>query len=213
MATTAIKICGITTAEALDATIAARADYAGLVFHPASPRYLSIAQAAALGGQAQDRTLKVGLFVDASDDMVQDAFGAARLDALQLQGSETPQRVAQLKQRFGVPVWKAIAVASAEDIDRAADYAAEADLVLFDAKTPKGALPGGLGLSFDWSLLRRWKAPCAWGLAGGLDPENVAEAIRLTGAPLVDVSSGVQRSPEIKDPAKIAAFCAAVRRA
>jgi len=209
----AIKICGLTSAEALDAAIGARADYAGFVFFPPSPRHLAPRDAAALAARAEGRIGRVGLFVDADDATVAEALAAARLDALQLHGAETPERAAQLKARFGLPVWKALPVARAEDVARASAYAGAVDLVLFDAKTPKGTLPGGMGLSFDWSLVARWKGPLAWGLAGGLTPENVAEAVRRTGAPLVDTSSGVESAPGVKDRGRIAAFCAAVKNA
>ncbi|GHA04184.1 phosphoribosylanthranilate isomerase [Novosphingobium arvoryzae] len=209
----AIKICGIASPAALDAVIAARADHAGLVFFPPSPRNVTLADAAALGARAAGRIGRVGLFVDADDALLADAVSAASLDAIQLHGKETPQRAAELRARFGIPVWKALSIASADDVARAAAYVGAVDLVLFDAKTPKGTLPGGMGLSFDWSLLSAWKAPCAWGLAGGLSADNVAEAVRLTGAPLVDASSGVESAPGVKDAGKIAAFCAAVRRA
>ncbi len=207
----AIKICGIASPAALDAVIAARADHAGLVFFPPSPRNVTLADAAALGARAAGRIGRVGLFVDADDALLADAVSAASLDAIQLHGKETPQRAADLRSRFGIPVWKALSIASADDVARAAAYVGAVDLVLFDAKTPKGTLPGGMGLSFDWSLLTAWKAPCAWGLAGGLSADNVAEAVRLTGAPLVDASSGVESAPGVKDAGKIAAFCAAVR--
>lgn len=207
----AIKICGIASPAALDAVIAARADHAGLVFFPPSPRNVTLADAAALGARAAGRIGRVGLFVDADDALLADAVSAASLDAIQLHGKETPQRAAELRARFGIPVWKALSIASADDVARAAAYVGAVDLVLFDAKTPKGTLPGGMGLSFDWSLLTAWKAPCAWGLAGGLSADNVAEAVRLTGAPLVDASSGVESAPGVKDAGKIAAFCATVR--
>jgi phosphoribosylanthranilate isomerase len=206
---TAIKICGLTTAPALDAAIAARADYAGFVFHPPSPRHLSLTAAAALAARAEGRIARVGLFVDAASASIAEAIAAARLDVLQLHGHESPDMVGQLKARFGLPVWKAIAVASRDDVARAAAYAA-ADMVLFDAKTPKGTLPGGMGLAFDWSLLAGWKGR-AWGLAGGLTPGNVADAVRQTGAPLVDTSSGVETAPGVKDGDLIRAFCVAAR--
>lgn len=208
-----IKICGLNTPASLDAAIAARADYAGLVFFPPSPRHLSLTDAAALGARAEARIQRVGLFVDADDATIAEAVAAARLDVLQLHGTETPERAAQLKAQFGLPIWKALSVAAKADIERAAVYANAADLVLFDAKTPKGALPGGMGLSFDWNLVADWKGPVAWGLAGGLGPANVAEAVRLTRAPLVDTSSGVESAPGVKDSSLIAAFCTAVRSA
>ncbi len=210
MSNPAIKICGVTTPAALDAAIAARAEHVGFNFYPPSPRFLSAADAAQLGPRAAGRIGKVGVFVNADDAAIAEAIAAAGLDALQLHGSETPARAAQISMQFGLPVWKALAVASREDVARADVYAGAADLVLFDAKTPKGAaLTGGMGLSFDWSLVAGWKGPIAWGLAGGLTPDNVAEAARLTDAPLVDTSSGVESAPGIKDVDKIAAFCKA----
>jgi len=209
----AIKICGISTAETLDAVIAARADYAGFVFFPPSPRHVTMANAALLGARAAGRITRVGLFVDADDAAITAAVAAARLDVVQLHGKETAERAAQVKAMTGLPVWKAISVATAADITRADAYCGAADLMLFDAKTPKGTLPGGMGLSFDWSLLAAWKNRAPWGLAGGLSVENVAEAARLTGAPLVDTSSGVESAPGIKDMARIKAFCAAARSA
>jgi phosphoribosylanthranilate isomerase len=207
----AIKICGVTTPDALDAAVAARADHVGFVFFPPSPRNLAPRDAAPLAARAADRIARVGLFVDADDALIADAVSAARLDALQLHGKETPARAAELRARFGLPVWKAVAVASAADVERAAAWVGAVDLVLFDAKTPKGTLPGGMGLAFDWSLLAGWKNRAPWGLAGGLNPANVAEAVSRTGAPLVDTSSGVESAPGIKDPALIAAFCRAAR--
>lgn len=209
-----IKICGISEPRALDAAINGRAAYAGFVFFPASPRNLAPAEAAALSARAQDRIRRIGLFVDADDATINDAVAAARLDALQLHGRETPERAAQLRARFGLPVWKALPVTSPEDVAGARLYTGAVDMVLFDARTPKGAaLPGGMGLSFDWSLVAGWKGPVAWGLAGGLNADNVARAVQLTGAPLVDTSSGVESSPGVKDVDLIAAFCSAARSA
>lgn len=209
----AIKICGISTAETLAAVIAASADYVGFNFHAPSPRYVSLAQVQALGAQTAGLVRRVGLFVDAPDEALADAVATGALDVLQLHGEESPARAAELRARFGLPVWKVIPVAAAADLDRALDYVGAADFVLFDARTPKGSLPGGMGLKFDWGLLGGWKAPLPWGLAGGLTAANVAEAIARTGAPLVDAASGVESSPGIKDPALIAAFCRAVRAA
>lgn len=208
-----IKICGVSTADALDATIRARADYVGFNFFPPSPRYLDPRTAAQLKAQASGRITKVGVFVDADDAAISDAVAAAGLDVLQLHGEETPERAARLGAQFGLPVWKVVSVASVADVSRAAAYREAADFILFDAKTPKGTLPGGMGLSFDWMLLAGKKDPLPWGLAGGLTPANVAEAIHATGAPLVDTSSGVESAPGVKDVAKIAAFCAAARSA
>lgn len=213
MPAAAVKICGITTQGALEAAIRARAAYAGFVFFPPSPRHVTPAQAAPLAERAAGRIARVGLFVDATDAELAEAVRAAALDALQLHGDESPARAAELRARFGLPVWKALPVASAADVDRARAYVGAADLVLFDAKTPKGALPGGMGLSFDWSLVANWKGPLAWGLAGGLNPQTVGPALALTRAPLVDTSSGVETAPGVKDEDRIAAFCAAVRAA
>jgi len=209
----AIKICGISTPQALDAAIAARADYAGFVFFERSPRNVTCETAAMLGRRAAGRIKRIGLFVDADDAMIGQAVEAAGLDGLQLHGQEPPARLAQLAARFSIPVWKALSVAGKGDLARAADYAGAADLVLLDAKTPKGTLPGGMGLTFDWTLLGGWKAPLPWGLAGGLSPDNVAQALALTHAPLVDCSSGVESAPGVKDPALIAQFCTAARGA
>lgn len=213
MNTPEIKICGVNSAEALDSAIRARAAFAGFVFHPRSPRHLTVARAAELAARAEGRITRVGLFVDADDAAIAEAVAAARLDVIQLHGDETPARAADIKARFGVPVWKALPVASREDAARATGYSGAADLILFDAKTPKGALPGGMGLVFDWTLLSGVRLPIRWGLAGGLHSGNVAEAIRTTGASLVDTSSGVESAPGVKDPEKIAAFCTSVRSA
>ena len=208
---TRIKICGIREESALNAAIGAGADYAGFVFFPPSPRTVSLREAAALGERAEGRIQRVGLFVNATDEEIAEAVAAARLDVLQLHGQETPNRAAALRSRFGLPVWKALSVAGSADILRAGEYRDAADLVLFDAKTPKDALPGGMGVRFDWDLLTGFDGSLPWGLAGGIGPGNVAEAIASTHAPLVDVSSGVESAPGVKDPAKIAAFCKAVR--
>lgn len=209
----AIKICGITSADTLGALVAARVDHAGLNFIAKSPRRVTLAQAAELGAAAAGRINRVGLFLDADDAAIAEAIAAAGLDAVQLHGEESPERTAQVRARFGLPVWKALPVATRDDVARADAYVGAADLILFDAKTPKGALPGGMGLAFDWTLLSLWQAPCPWGLAGGLSSANVAEAVRLTGAPLIDTASGVESAPGIKDAGKIAAFCAAARAA
>ncbi len=206
-----IKLCGLTDSTALDAAIAARADFAGFNFYPPSPRFLPPAMAAELGARAAGRIGRVGVFVDADNAAIADAVAAARLDAIQLHGSESPQRAAELRTQFGLPIWRVIGVAKAEDIAQATAYVGAADFILFDAKTPKGTLPGGMGLAFDWSLLAGLRIGLPWGLAGGLNPANVAEAVRLTAAPLVDAASGLESTPGVKDPARIAEFCAAAR--
>lgn len=207
-----IKICGLTTPAAVDAAIAARADYIGLVSFPRSPRHISPAVAAALSARAAGRAQVVGLFVDPADSLIAELVAAASLDVIQLHGEEDPARVAAVRTMFGLPVWKALPVATKADVERAAAFTGAADLVLFDAKAPKDApMPGGLGLVFDWTLLAAHKAALPWGLAGGLSPSNVAEAVRATNAPLVDVSSGVESAPGVKDAALIAEFCKAAR--
>ncbi|MFC4255453.1 phosphoribosylanthranilate isomerase [Altererythrobacter xixiisoli] len=213
MQKTETKICGIKTEAALTACIEARADYCGFNFYPPSPRFLPLADAARLSAQAAGRIQRVALFVDASDAVIAETLAAAAIDAIQLHGHETPARLAEVKARFGLPVWKALPIATAADVEQAADYRGLADLLLFDAKTPKGALPGGMGLSFDWSLLSAQRVAGPWGLAGGLSADNVADAIRQTGTRLVDTSSGVESAPGEKDPDKIRAFCRAVHAA
>lgn len=213
MPSPAIKICGITTAEALDATVKARADFVGFNFFPPSPRYLALRDAAVLKERELGMVRRVGVFVDANDTVIGEAIAAAGLEILQLHGDETPERAARLRAQFGLPVWKVISVANAADVARAAAFREAAQFILFDARTPRGTLPGGMGLSFDWALLRGDKGPLPWGLAGGLAPNNVAEAISATHAPMVDTSSGVESAPGVKDVEKIAAFCAAARAA
>ncbi|MBS0482464.1 MAG: phosphoribosylanthranilate isomerase [Proteobacteria bacterium] len=211
MSAALIKICGITSAAALDAAIAARAGHVGFNFHEPSPRFIATHALAALGRAAAGRIGRIGLFVDASDGFIAQRVETGALDALQLHGSETAERAAALRTRFGLPVWKALPIASSGDVARARDYIGAADLILFDAKTPRGALPGGMGLTFDWSLLAGWNHALPWGLAGGLTPDNVAAAIRATGTALVDTSSGVETAPGVKDAGLIAAFCVAAR--
>ena len=210
--TTRIKCCGINDPAAVDAALRLNVDYIGFVFFAKSPRHLSFGAAAQLAARSGDHVERIGLFVDADDAMIGEAVAAARLDGIQLHGSESVARVADVRARFALPVWKALGVRNVEDIAAAAAYAPVADRILFDAKPPRGAdLPGGLGVRFDWDLLRGYKGPPHWGLAGGLSPDNVAEAMAATGAPLVDVSSGIESAPGVKDVDKMAAFCNAVR--
>jgi len=206
------KICGLKTPADVEAAAQAGAGYIGLVFFPRSPRHLDIALARDLALLAPVGLAKVALVVDADDATLQAITDAVPLDLLQLHGRESPARVAEVKARFGLPVMKAVGVAEASDLAAIADYEAVADQILVDAKAPKGAvLPGGNGLAFDWRLIagRVWHRP--WMLAGGLTPENVAEAVRLTGARQVDVSSGVEAAPGVKEAARIAAFVAAAQ--
>jgi phosphoribosylanthranilate isomerase len=206
-----IKICGLSSPQTLEAAIAAGADMAGFVFFEKSPRHIDLETARTLGLLAQGRIRKVALTVDA-DDATLDAIAADLApDMMQLHGKESPARVAEVKARFGLPVIKAIGVATAQDIEAARAYEGAADILLFDAKpAPDASVPGGAGVSFDWDLLRNIGA-ASWMLSGGLDPENVSEAIRRTGAPAVDVSSGVERERGMKDAGKIRAFIEATR--
>jgi phosphoribosylanthranilate isomerase len=206
-----VKVCGLSEPQTLAATIAAGADLAGFVFFPKSPRHIELDTARALGEQAAGRIGKVALTVDADDVTLDAVVAALRPDMLQLHGHESPARVAALRSRYGLPVIKAIGVATAVDIAAADTFAGVADILLFDAKpTPNAAVPGGAGVSFDWNLLRNMSA-ANWMLSGGLDPDNVAAALAQTGAPGVDVSSGVESARGVKDVGRIAAFVAAVR--
>ena len=204
-----VKICGVRAAAALEAAAAAGAAYAGFVFFPKSPRHLWWDEAAALAAGAPPGLCKVGLTVD-PDDATLDRLAALPLDMIQLHGRETPARAVEIRARLGLPVMKAVGVAGPEDLAALDLWEETADQILCDAKPPtEGPLPGGMGVAFDWRLIagRRWRRP--WMLAGGLSSDTVAEAIRLTGAAQVDVSSGVESAPGEKDPARIAAFCAA----
>ena len=202
-----VKICGLRTVADVAAVAAAGAAYAGFVFFERSPRHLTVAQAAELALAAPPGLAKVALVVDAPDAVLDAIVEGVPLDMLQLHGHESPERVAEVRARYGLPVMKAVGVADEGDLATLFDYSTVADQILVDAKPPKGAaLPGGNGLAFDWRLVaqRRWLRP--WMLAGGLTAENVAEAVRLTNARQVDVSSGVESAPGQKDAAKIAAF-------
>ena len=207
-----IKICGITDAVALAVAADSGADLIGLVFFPPSPRSLTPDRAAQIVRNAPPDVKKVGLFVDADDAAIDAVLAKVSLDLLQLHGSEPAARVAALKARTGRAVIKAVKLGEAADLAHAAPYLGVADRILFDAVAPKGATrPGGNALSFDWSILAGNAPRGAWVLSGGLTPENVAEAIRITGATCVDVSSGVEDRPGVKNPAKIRAFIAAAR--
>jgi phosphoribosylanthranilate isomerase len=208
------KICGLNTEEAIRTSVDGGADYVGLVFYPPSPRSVNATEAASLARLVPASVTKVGLFVDVDDTTLTDILSEVPLDLLQLHGAETPARVSEIRKRTGIRVMKAIKIAGAEDIALADSYLDVADHLLFDAKAPpdlKGALPGGNALRFDWTLLagRAWPNP--WMLSGGLDAENVAEAVAISGAAAVDVSSGVEISPGTKDPARIIDFLRAVK--
>jgi phosphoribosylanthranilate isomerase len=207
------KICGLSSAEALDAAIRGGARFVGFVFYPASPRHLTPERAAALVARVPEGVTRVGLLVDPTDAQLAGVLERVPLDLLQLHGSENPRRVAEIKARFGTPVMKAISIAGPEDPEAAIPYLDVADWLLFDAKPPRGdpkALPGGNGLAFDWQLLggRSWSKP--WMLSGGLTAKNVAEAVVTTHARAVDVSSGVESRPGIKDLAKVTEFLSRV---
>ncbi|KQR84039.1 phosphoribosylanthranilate isomerase [Sphingomonas sp. Leaf343] len=205
------KICGLTTAATLDAAIGGGASHVGFVFFAPSPRNLTFDAAPALSARVPGHVSKVGVFVDPDDDLLEQAVAVTGLDALQLH-KVLPARAAAIRERFGLETWAAVAVKARGDLDAARTFAGAADRILYDAKTPPGAaLPGGMGLRFDWSLLDGFAHPLPWALSGGLDPANVAEAIARTGAPLVDVSSGVESAPGVKDVDKIAAFLKAAR--
>lgn len=207
-----VKICGLRSPADIAAVVTAGAGYAGFVFFPKSPRHLTLDQGRLLAFAAPPGLAKVALTVDANDAMLDDLIDAVPLDMLQLHGHETPDRVAVVRARYGLPVMKAIGVADEGDLAALTDFSLAADQILIDAKPPKGAdLPGGNGLSFDWRLLVGRKWLCPWMLAGGLTPENVAQAIRLTGARQVDVSSGVESAPGIKDAGRIVEFVKAAR--
>ena len=211
MSRLAIKICGLSTPDTVGAAVRAGASHIGFVHFAKSPRHVDAAQIAALAGIAPAHMEKVGVVVDPTDDLLAELTTSGALTALQLHGQENPQRAAAIRQRFDLPVWKAISVKTRADIDAATAYVGAVDLLLFDAKTPDGAaLPGGMGLRFDWTLLRGLSIPVPWGLFGGLSADNAVEAVRVTGAPLIDVSSGVESAPGIKSVDKIMAFCKAV---
>ncbi|MFZ0424232.1 MAG: phosphoribosylanthranilate isomerase [Xanthobacteraceae bacterium] len=209
-----VKICGLATSEALDVALDAGADMVGFVFFPPSPRNLSFKTAAALESRVRGRAKKVALSVDADDTLLAYVVDALGPDILQLHGTESPLRVAEIKAKFKLPVMKAIPVETKGDLAATARYAAVADHLLFDARAPREATrPGGLGKTFDWHLLQNLDPGLPFMLSGGLDAGNVGEALRITRAPGVDVSSGVERAPGEKDTDKIRAFIRAARDA
>jgi phosphoribosylanthranilate isomerase len=208
-----VKICGLTTAETMAAALDAGADLVGLVFFERSPRHVTLVQARDLAEHARGRAEIVALVVDADDATLHAINMAVAPDLLQVHGKETPERVATIKTLCGKPVMKAISVETADDAAAALTFQGIADLILFDAKAPKGArLPGGNGVAFDWRALDAVKSQVPWMLSGGLTPDNVSLAIRLTGATAVDVSSGVESTPGVKDIGKIRQFIHAARR-
>jgi phosphoribosylanthranilate isomerase len=209
-----IKICGIKDLSAIDAALNAGADMVGLVFFPPSPRNVSLAEGAKLAARARGKARVVALTVDADDALLDGIAAQVKPDLLQLHGKETPARVSEIRKRTGIPVAKALPVADAADLDAVPAFAAVADQILFDARPPKDATrPGGHGATFDWSLLARVPRGKPIMLSGGLNPDNVADAIRTVRPDAVDVSSGVEQSPGVKDANKIAAFVANARAA
>lgn len=209
MSETQIKICGLSTPETLDAAVAAGATHVGLVHYPPSPRHVSLEQAAALRARVPRDIKVVLLLVNEQPQPTAQALQAVRPDVVQFHGKESPEWLALLKQHTPLEIWKAIGVSETANLERAQRYRDAADMLLYDAPAKK--LPGGQGLAFDWSLLANFRHTMPWGLAGGLTPETVGEAIRLTGAALVDTSSGVESAPGVKDVDRIKAFCQAAR--
>lgn len=206
---TAVKICGLTTPEGVAAAVGAGARYLGFVFFAKSPRHVTPEQAAVLAAEVPLGVAKVGLFVNPDDALLNEVLAQVPLDMIQLHGTESPARVTEVRALTGLPVIKAVGVAEPADLEALWDYGLVADMLLIDAKPPKGAdLPGGNGLAFDWRLLAGRQILKPWLLAGGLTPENVAQALRLTRAPGVDVSSGVESAPGVKDPERIREFIA-----
>jgi phosphoribosylanthranilate isomerase len=202
-----VKICGLSTPETLDAALKGGASHVGFVFFAKSPRNLTPEQAAALSMRVQNKAKVVGLFVDPTADDIDRVRAQVRLDVIQLHGDERPAVVSRVRMTSGLEVWKALPVRTARDLNEAQKYRGAASLILYDAKPPVGSdLPGGNGLRFDWELLRGHQHPLPWALSGGLDARNIAEAVRITNAPLLDISSGVESAPGVKDVDKIAAF-------
>ena len=207
MTATLVKICGLSTPDTLAAAVRAGASHVGFVHFAKSPRHLGLADAARLRSLVPAHVKAVLLVVNPSPESLAEAVRLVAPDVVQFHGSETPDALARFRAETGIEAWRAMAVRDAASLADVAQFRGAADRVLLDA--PASSLPGGNGTAFDWSLLAGWQAPLAWGLAGGLTPANVGEAIRLTGARLVDTSSGVERSPGIKDVDKITAFCKA----
>lgn len=205
----AAKICGLSTPETLDAAVGGGASHVGFVFFPPSPRRLGFDQAAGLARIVPERVGRVGVFVDPDDALLASAIDSGRLQALQLH-KVGRARAAAIAARFRLPLWIAIPVRTRADLDQAKGWKGLAERIVYDAKTPEGALPGGMGMRFDWKLLDGFAHPAPWALSGGLTPDNVAEAVGVTGARMVDVSSGVESAPGVKDVDKIARFLQAV---
>lgn len=210
--TVEVKICGLSTPASISAAVFGGARYVGFIFYPASPRFVGPDRAAALAAMVPSSVLKVGVVVDIPDADLAALLEHVRLDMLQLHGREPPERVAEIRQRFGLPVIKAAPIYTADDLGRARRFEAVADRLLFDAKAPAGASrPGGNAISFDWRLLKDFACPRPWFLAGGVTAGNVAEAVRQSGAAAVDISSGVETAPGVKSAERIRQFLKAAR--
>lgn len=208
-----IKICGLTSEEAVNAASAAKVNYAGFIYFPRSPRHIPLLKAAALKSVLDKNIRSVSVLVDPDDALIDEVQATLTPDFFQLHGGETPQRIHAIKNKYpDTKIIKALPIRSSDDIARARQYEPAADMLLFDAKPPENMLPGGNGLAFDWALLRDRQFTLPWILSGGLNAENVSEAIRISGAKIVDVSSSVERAPGVKDPTLIARFVTAARQ-
>jgi phosphoribosylanthranilate isomerase len=210
--TIAVKICGLTDANALEAAVDTGASFVGFVFYRRSPRFISLDKAAELASGVPRHVKTVGLFADPTDTQIEKTLKTVRLDLLQLHGNESPIRIGAIRQRFEIPIMKALGIANRADVQTSATYIGAADWFLFDAKAASDATrPGGNAVAFDWALMRMYTGPVPWILAGGLNAKNVKAAVKASGARAVDISSGVETRPGVKSPAKIRAFINAVR--
>ncbi len=206
-----IKICGLSTPDTLQAALRHGVTHIGFIHFAKSPRHLAVDVLNGLASSVPDHIGRVAVLVEPDDALVAALASSGAISALQLHGKETPQRAAEIAKRSGLEVWKAISVKHAADIASAAAYTGAVQRILFDAKTPDNAdLPGGMGMRFDWSLLAGYRGDLPWALSGGLDADNVRDAVRQTGTPMVDASSGLESAPGVKDVDKIAAFCKAL---
>lgn len=208
-----IKICGVTTPDAVEAAVEAGAFFIGFVFFEKSPRHLSPEQANELAALIPPGIKKVAVMVDPTDKDLKDTLSVFRPDYIQLHGNETPERVRDIRASFSIPIIKAFKVRSSDDVSEWGKYSKVADMVLFDARAPESSLPGGNGLSFDWNLIKNRRITSPWLLSGGLNATNIAEAIAVSGAKMVDVSSSIESAPGIKDPEMIREFIEAVKKA
>lgn len=208
---TKVKICGLSTPETITTAITHGTDFIGLVFYPPSPRHVEIEVAKYLASQIPDEIKIVGLFVNPDNQTLQEVLNEVPLSMIQLHGSETPERVQEIKENFNLPIIKALAIETPDDLEKTKEYERIVDWFLFDAKPT--TLPGGNGEAFDWTIMKDFQSNTPWFLAGGLTPENVSKALKITNAPAVDVSSGVEGAPGLKDMQKIRSFISAVKQA